>query len=226
MRLVQFVGPIRPEWYKALVATGVHVVTYIPNNSYLVYGTAKTLQAVHNLASDRSSVQWEGEYTAAHRLDPAVTAAPAQNQSRPNLSARGNEQFTIQMVNDKAENGATLALIDRLKAEPIIKQESVLGYLNVKVAMPRDAVRQIADRGDVVSIQQYVTPVMLCERQDQIMAGKSHRQLAHTPGDYLAYLTGKGFQSQHSIVLRCQYFRLWSRQWNDHALALCFLQPW
>ena len=192
MRLIQFVGPIRPEWFKALVNTGVHVVTYIPNNAYLVYGDAKTLQAVHQLATDRSIVQWEGEYTAAHRLDPAVTAAPAQNQPRPNLSARGNEQFVIQMVNDKTENQATLALIDRNKAEPIIHQESVLGYVNVKVAMPRDAVRQIAERGDVVSIQQYVTPVMLCERQDQIMAGNLTGN-SPSPGDYLAYLTGKGF---------------------------------
>ena len=27
MRLVQFAGPIRPEWYQALVARGFHVVT-------------------------------------------------------------------------------------------------------------------------------------------------------------------------------------------------------
>ncbi len=38
MRLIQFAGPIRPEWYKALVDTGVRIVTYIPNNAYLVYG--------------------------------------------------------------------------------------------------------------------------------------------------------------------------------------------
>ncbi len=43
------------------------------------------------------------------------------------------------------ENKATLALIDKLKLEPIIKQESALGYVNVKVALPRDAViNQIA----------------------------------------------------------------------------------
>jgi hypothetical protein len=51
MRLIQFAGPVRPEWYQALVATGAHVVTYIPSNTYLVYGTAPTLEAVHRLAS-------------------------------------------------------------------------------------------------------------------------------------------------------------------------------
>ena len=29
MHLIQFVGPIRPEWYQALVATGVRIVTYM-----------------------------------------------------------------------------------------------------------------------------------------------------------------------------------------------------
>ena len=193
MRLIQFAGPIRPEWYNALVATGVHVVTYIPSNAYLVYGPAKTLQAVHQLASDKSMAQWEGEYTAAYRLDPAVIAAPATDQTRPNLSSNGNEQFVIQLVDDPDENKTTLALIDRLKLEPIIKEEKSLGYVNVKVALPREAViHQIAERPDVVSIQQWVTPVMLCERQDQIMAGNLTGN-SPTPGDYLAYLTSKGY---------------------------------
>ena len=193
MRLIQFAGPIRPEWYQALVATGAHVVTYIPSNSYLVYGTSDRLQSVQNLATNKSIVQWDGAYGAAYRLDPAVTAAPNSNTPRPNLSTNGNEQFVIQMVEDADENKATLALIDKLKLEPIIKQENALGYVNVKVALPKDAViHQIAERNDVVSIQQWVTPVMLCERQDQIMAGNLTGNLP-TPGDYLAYLTGKGY---------------------------------
>src|SRR5262249_15371097 len=38
LHLVQFAGPIKPEWRDALEATGVHIVTYIPHNAYLVYG--------------------------------------------------------------------------------------------------------------------------------------------------------------------------------------------
>ena len=44
MRLIQFAGPIRPEWYEALVNTDAHIVTYIPSNAYLVYGPAQTLR--------------------------------------------------------------------------------------------------------------------------------------------------------------------------------------
>ena len=140
-------------------------------------------------------MQWEGDYVASHRLDPAITAAPALNQRLQNLSAKGNEQFTIQMVEDKAENDATLALIDRYKAEPVIKQDRILGYVNVWVAIPRDAViHQIAERGDVVSIQPWITPHKQDERQDIIMTGNiSGSPAVPTPMNYLTYLTGKGF---------------------------------
>src|SRR6185369_3848935 len=46
MHLIQFAGPIMHEWYDALVATGVRVVTYIPNNAYLVYGDSKSINSV------------------------------------------------------------------------------------------------------------------------------------------------------------------------------------
>src|SRR5262249_37413172 len=109
MRLIQFKGPIRPEWYKALAKTDVRIVTYIPNNAYLVYGTAKTLNALRQMASRNPAVQWEGEYTAAYRLAPTTTGGRAAVQNR---SAKGNEQFTVQMVEDSAENAATLSLIN------------------------------------------------------------------------------------------------------------------
>ena len=126
MRLIQFSGPIRPEWYQALAATGVRIVTYIPSNTYLVYGTGQALQAVHRLAAKERYVQWDGEYTSAYRLDPAVTD-PSRIGAGANLSAHGNEQFDIQLVNDQLENATTLGLIEQLKLEPIIQQEAVLG---------------------------------------------------------------------------------------------------
>jgi hypothetical protein len=58
MRLIQFKGPVRPEWYQALVNTGVRIVTYIPNNTYLIYGGAGSLNAVRQLAATNPAVQW------------------------------------------------------------------------------------------------------------------------------------------------------------------------
>jgi subtilisin-like proprotein convertase family protein len=203
MHLIQFVGPIRPEWYQALAGTGARIVTYIPNNTYLVYGSASALGAVRQLASSSSNVQWDAAYGAAFRIDPAITVSgkvkdgetPAKNNAprESSLSVLGNEQFTIQMVEDAQENVATLALIEQFKLEPIIKQDRMLGYFNVTVALPHDVVvQQIAARGDVVSIQPWITPRKRDERQDIIISGNLSGSVP-APMDYLAYLTGKGF---------------------------------
>ena len=192
MRLIQFKGPIRPEWYQALVSTGARVVTYIPNNAYLVYGSAERLHAVQQLAGSNPAVQWEGEYTAAYRLDRAIRGGKGAPKV-DNRSAKGNEQFTIQLVEDAAENATTLAMIEQLKLEPVLDKENALGYVNVKVALPKDAViNQIAQRGDVVSIQPFVTPRLNDEREDVIMSGNLTGNVP-TPMDYFAYLTGHGY---------------------------------
>jgi subtilisin family serine protease len=192
MRLIQFKGPIRREWYKAVAKTEVRIVTYIPNNAYLVYGSAERLHAVQQLAATNPSVQWEGEYTAAYRLDPKITGGKGA-PNVDNRSAKGNEQFTIQLVEDAAENGTTLALIEQLKLEPILANEKVLGYVNIKVALPKEAViNQISQRGDVVSIQPFVTPKKNDEREDVIMSGNLNGNVP-IQMDYFTYLTSHGF---------------------------------
>jgi subtilisin-like proprotein convertase family protein len=204
MHLIQFAGPIKHEWYDALVATGVRIVTYIPNNAYLVYGDAKTISSVRSLSA-RIYVQWDQPYTSAHRISPDVAAVQEQQAATKkngstkapvaNLSAKGNQLFAIQLVNDSSENAITLGLIDRLKLEPIVRQSKVLDYVNVVVALPADAATgTLADRGDVVSIAPWERPHRMDERQDQIMAGNITGS-GPTPGDYLSYLASKGFTS-------------------------------
>jgi subtilisin-like proprotein convertase family protein len=209
MRLIQFAGPIQPAWYEALVKTGVRVVTYIPNNAYLVYGSARNLQAMQSLTANPAVVQWDGAYTSAQRLAPSLTAVASGKdgskavkegatknskvKAQANLTAKGNELFAIQLVADKTENATTLALIDRMKLEPVLRQAAVLDYVNVIVALPREAViNELAARGDVVSIAPWSMPHKMDERQDMIIAGNLTGS-APTPGDYLAYLAGKGF---------------------------------
>jgi len=214
MRLIQFAGPIQPAWYEGLVRTGVKIVTYIPNNAYLVYGTSENLNAVQTLART-ATVQWDGPYTSVHRLSRSITgkdddkpkgqaskdsATKTRNNTDKttgpqNTSAKSNELFAIQLVADK-DNATTLALIDQLKLEPILRQANVLDYVNIVAALPREAVvNQLAERGDVVSISTWSVPHKMDERQDIIMAGNLTGGTTPTPGDYLAYLAGKGFST-------------------------------
>lgn len=201
MHLIQFAGPIKREWYDALLNTGAKIVTYIPNNAYLVYGEAKNINSVRALAN-RTFVQWDNPYTSAHRVAPSVSAiraakADPKNGAKKvpqgNLTPQGNNLFAIQMVNDGAENATTLSLIDKLKLEPIVRQAKVLHYINVVVALTPDAVNEIAERGDIVSIAAWERPHRMDERQNQIIAGNITGNGPTTGGDWLAYLASKGF---------------------------------
>ncbi|WP_434388901.1 S8 family serine peptidase [Melittangium boletus] len=184
MHLVQFSGPVRPEWYKALEETGVQVVTYIPNNTYLVYGDSASLQRLQNHMSSAKSIQWDGEYLPDYKLDPSVNKAVVA-------------EYSIQLVEDSETNAATLALIAKLQSRENVS-ERALGYVNIKAAVNRDALDQIVQRPDVVSVQPYVVPVKLDERQNRIISGAITGNGPSGPG-YLAWLASKGFtQAQFS----------------------------
>ena len=109
MRLVQFVGPVKPEWHDALSRTGVRIVTYIPNNAYLVYADGAALANLREWAANSDFVQWDGEYTAAHRVDPSfdrVRQLKAQanvgkiQNSRLSAALADFDQVIVQLVSD------------------------------------------------------------------------------------------------------------------------------
>jgi hypothetical protein len=95
-----------------------------------VYGDSKSINSVRALAA-QPYVQWENSHRSEHRLAPTIRRPLLGLPKRipqaklANLSAKGNQLFAIQLVNDAAENAITLALIDRLKLEPIVRQAKV-----------------------------------------------------------------------------------------------------
>ncbi len=190
LHLIQFAGPIRPDWYEGLESTGVKIVNYIPNNAYLVYGDQQQLSKLSAWASRAAYVQWEGEYTREHKIDPTISAGLRGGSLR---SVEDSEFFAIQLVADENGNQTTKLTIDGLKTEPIRSQFNVLNYVNIIVKLPvLVADRQLAMRPDVVSISRYVVPEKFDERQSVIMTGNLTDN-APTPGNYLTYLANQGF---------------------------------
>jgi hypothetical protein len=185
MHIVQFAGPVKPEWYDALVHTGVDVVTYVASNAYIVYGDAQSLGALQAMAAKDPSVQWDGEYLPEYRVDPGAAALA----NDPNVKSH---LFAIQLIEDAAANKDTLAAIDALKAAPVLSEYSILNYHNVIVELPTAAVARIAMQPEVVSIQAWDMPHHMCERQCQIIAGNLSGNLPSGPG-YLAWLGTQGF---------------------------------
>jgi len=184
LHLVQFAGPVQPAWRQSLLDAGVRIVSYIPQNTYLVYGDAAGLGRVQTQAA-APRVQWEAAYLDDFKIHPSAKPASVKT-----------DQFAIQLVSDDAANAVTLDLISQLKLAPISRQRRVLNYVNVVARVAPASLAQIAARPDVISIQPYGAPRQWCERQDQIVAGNLSDNAPAGPG-YLAWLQSRGFaQSQ------------------------------
>jgi len=188
MHLVQFAGPVQGPWREALVQAGAAIVTYIPNNTYLVYGDEQAITQIQASATGSEVIQWEGAYLPEYRLHPAAKTTDAAGQPQ----TVGTTQFTVQMVADPVENAATLALAGQLMTAPLVYEDAFLNYHNFIVEMAPEDLPKLAQRNDVVSIQPYHTPRKFGERQDQIVAGNVSNGNLTGPG-YLAWLGSKGF---------------------------------
>ncbi len=187
LHLVQFAAPVKPEWRAELVATGVKIIAYIPQNTFLVYGDAAALAAAQTWAGTNAVVQWEGTYADDWKVNPTARLTNALGQAHWPGTA-----FAIQLVDDSFANSNTLAQVDTLKLAPIERESRTLGYRNVFVELPPEKLAELATNADVVSIQPYFPRKKFCERQAQIMAGNISGNSPSGPG-YLAWLTGKGF---------------------------------
>ncbi|HZM01387.1 MAG TPA: S8 family serine peptidase, partial [Candidatus Saccharimonadales bacterium] len=179
LHLVHFAGPVQPAWRKALLDAGLQIVSYIPQNAYLVYGDAPSIGRMQSKVAGAAPIQWEAPYLDNYKIHPRARLGKT-------------DQFAIQLMADPSANAATLKLIDQLKLAPIQRQRRVLHFVDVVVRLPPASLNQIAARPDVISIQPRSTPKKFDERQDQIIAGALSRNSVSNPG-YLAWLASVGF---------------------------------
>ncbi len=192
LQLVQFAGPIQPEWVAQLKNDGFRIVDYVPENAYLVYGgstAAKSLQA------RAKHVKWSGAYLASDKIHPR--AKPEAAAERRALTGE-DDLFAVQLVLDEAANAETVALLQGLAKEPLQRNQAFRHYRNLVVRMDPAEVETVAARPDVISIVPYVLPKKLDERQGMIVAGQLTGNGPTGPG-YLAWLTAKGFTQQQFV---------------------------
>lgn len=200
LHLVQFAGPIKLEWVDGLKSIGLRIINYLPENAYLVYGNNSQLQNLGLLAANAPHIQFEGEYDGPLKTPPLPAGGSSAEAQAAALSPR---TYAVQLLADSEVNAATLALLDVLKQAPFERQHAILDYLNIVVSLVPEAVKQVAARPDVISIQPYAPRRKLCERQGQILAGNVHEiaagaswHLVPTGPGYLAWLASKGFTQE------------------------------
>jgi hypothetical protein len=177
LHLVHFAGPLKPAWRQALLDARAQIVSYVPQNAYLVYGDAQAIAQIQSLPAALVPIQWDGDFLDQYKIG---FAAPTTTMT---LCA-------IQLVADSTANTATLKLID----SPL-QQRRVLHYLNIIARLAPADVKALAARSDVISIRRFLAPKKLCERQDQIVAGNLSGNAPSGPG-YLAWLASIGFTQE------------------------------
>lgn len=190
LHLVQFTGPVQPEWYHALTGTGAGVVTYIPHNAYLLYLDSSALSRLKTLAASRDFIQWEGDYLPDYIIQPGALAEDRQKSGQPDPDA-----YTVQLVRDAGANTETVRLVDQFRQGNLLQDYDILQYRNVTAPLPESCLMDLAVRPDVVSILPWYTPRMSDERQDQIMANHLAGNVPSGAG-YLTWLLGLGFTQQ------------------------------
>lgn len=182
--LVQFVGPIKDDWLGELRAQGVKIVTYVPNNAYIVQGDAVSGANLTSLRN-RGFVQFLGDYEPGFRLSPSLQRAYASGGATP-------IDVTVQVVEGPGA-AKTIDQIRQLSTE-FVQEHAVLNYRNVQVQVPVSQLGAIASIANVFAVEERVPRTRFDEAQGQIVAGNLTGNSPSGPG-YLTWLAGKGFTS-------------------------------
>ncbi|HKX27238.1 MAG TPA: S8 family serine peptidase, partial [Blastocatellia bacterium] len=181
--LVQFIGPIQDAWLDTLKGTGSEIISYIPNNAYVVRADRQSAYGVWQLKERHSFVQWVGDYQPAFRLSPELRAIWA-SADRPYV------KVTVQVL-DGAEGDQTVESLKRY-SQQFFRESRVMKYHNVTVTIPITQVAELAGLDCVFGIEMATQPVRLDEAQGQIAAGNLSGSSPTGPG-YLSWLASKGF---------------------------------
>ena len=184
LEIVQFSGPIKDAWVESLRATGAFVVSYVPNNAYVVVVDGAAHAALVQLR-DKPYVLGISGYQPAFKLRPALRG--------PGLVYTNVYDVIVQVIAD--EQGEAFADDLELKALAVLApREYVLDYINVTVKLDGANVNELAHDSHVFAVEPRLVPRLFDEAQGQIMANQLNAGGTQPTGPgYLAWLQGLGF---------------------------------
>lgn len=185
LRLVQFSGPIRPSWYAGLARLGT-VVTYVPDNAYLVWTTDAGAAALERQADTTAYTRYSGPFDPYYRLAP-----PLRGKAAPD---GGPVDVTVQAVSGPDGEAALAAAA--AGREVLAPAYDLGGLVTTSLRVPAGRLDEIASMAPVVNVEPWVAPALDDEGQGQLLAGNVQtvggRTVPTGPG-YLAWLAQKGF---------------------------------
>ena len=80
LRIVQFKGPIRPEWLAKLKSVSeARIINYIPNNAYLVRLDQAAEEKLRATQGANGPIQWIGAYHPYYKIQPGLLKGDVQD---------------------------------------------------------------------------------------------------------------------------------------------------
>jgi hypothetical protein len=194
--LVQFVGPIKEDWLNDLRNDGLELVTYMPYNAYVVWGDGAAVAKLDANARKSAVIQFTGEYHPAYRLEPSLQQA-SQTGSAADLVS-----VTVQLYTTK-DTPQSLANLRALGGEVYRDPSIVTTLTDISLDLPKGQLTAVANWPDVFNVEPFVLPERRDEAQGQIVAGNLTTSGPNVVpltgvGQYLAFLSGKGFPTTPS----------------------------
>ncbi|MBI3650363.1 MAG: S8 family serine peptidase [Acidobacteria bacterium] len=196
LHLVQLFGPPTNAAINTLKATGAHIVSYIPNNAYLIWATATQRARVEALRQQSGIIQWDAPFHPAYKLDPR-------------LKLDSVEQLPISIeVLDRPQAAQTIAKIKAQAVKVLMPEFKAAGTVQIKILIECLRLTELAQLPDVVSIESWSKFKLHDERANQIIAGSLVNESINnilvtrpaSPG-YMTFLNALGFNATLDFVI-------------------------
>lgn len=174
--IVQFKGPVLPEWLDLLKAVeGVQVVRYIPNNAYLVSARRDANAKVSAL----SVVQWVGAFHPFYKLPKSLR------------EAKGVVTVNVTVFDD-ANAVSTQNSVKRYAIGEAVISKTGTGNWRIRLQVDAGDLGAIAQLPGVLGIQPVVPIVKRDEVQALVMAAFTNSSGGPVSGvdSYLSFLNG------------------------------------
>lgn len=166
--IVQFVGPVKPEWGEKIKALGGKLHSHIPENAVLVSMAPQIKEKIQELPF----VNWVGLYEPAYKVSPLLTGR--RKKFAPNelatLSVKPKDfkptpkgNITI-MIHDTADLETISEKIEELGGTVITKEKDIL-----RVSLDLSNMDTVAKIVEVKWIEPYALPELFNEVAADIM---------------------------------------------------------
>jgi hypothetical protein len=171
LRLIQFGGPVRPQWLQQIQSVGsVEVICYVPNNAYLARLDQTAEDKLRALEASGGPIQWIGPYHPYYKIQPEL-AGRGQDKEDPLVNLRV-------MVVPHSETSDTMKAIEKIGA--VTYSYTRANQTALFMTVPVSTVTQMAKLPDVIWIEKEYPKKLLDEVQDLVLAGQTNG-LGHGP---------------------------------------------